>query len=470
MPDVFAGRQGDPCQRWKQRTHRIQLALAGSASAGGGSGRGASTTTMSTVPAAAAEVEVAVVGAGLAGLSAAIFLQKRGVAVTLYDRHVSLGREGVETTVGVLFQECFRRCGVDLSEDLRRIGAPVHTYVVRDGAGHVRSRERVDAAARAFGRRSYDVSRPELMALLLRKFVEMGGVFRGGHSVESVRIIAATPQASRSRALVRFDGGAEVVTSSLIAADGIHSRVRAALFDREPPTYPGVSLVYGILPGRAGLVAAEPASFQMVLADKFSLLTSHYRGVRPETWFAVLSRPAKMLRGRALWAAGKSDAEAGAAALLRAGPPLLRQYLDHQPPPRWTYSGGLQTRPLSPSFRWHRGPVLLIGDAVHGLTPWGGYSGQMAVEDAYVVAAHRAVPERFAEVVAERRSRVLAFQAKSTEQQAADGLGQADAVARAHRERIAEVCLCVRACACASVAEAFLCPSSSLGCSRARMT
>ena len=36
--------------------------------------------------------------------------------------------------------------------------------------------------------------------------------------------------------------------------------------------------------------------------------------------------------------------------------------------------------------RRFRGPVCLLGDAVHGLTPWGGYSGQMAVEDAFVLA------------------------------------------------------------------------------------
>ena len=382
-----------------------------------------------------AHVEVAVVGAGLAGLSAAIFLQSQGVPVTLFDRHTTLEGQGVETTVGVLFQECYRKCGVDLTADLQRIGVPISFYVVRDGDGEVSSRERVDATAQSFGRRSYDVSRPELMRLLLGKFEDMGGVFRGGCAVESVDIVGQT-------ARIRFDGSAEVIeTPSLIACDGIHSRIRRQLFDDSPPEYPGVSLVYGILPGAAGLIADEPDSFQMMLADEFSVLTSHYAGASPETWFAVLSRSEAPLMNRSVWAEGKDEAEAGAVALLSSGPPLLRQYLEHDPPPRFTYSGGLQTREMEASFEWERGPVLLIGDAVHGLTPWGGYSGQMAVEDAFVVAQHRGSADRFGDIVAERRARVLTFQSKSTEQKA-DGLGEAEAVASAHLERIEELVSC----------------------------
>ena len=304
-------------------------------------------------------VNVAVVGAGLAGLSAAIFLQKRGVDVVLFDRHHTLAGQGVETTVGVLFQECFRASGIDLTADLEFIGAPIASYVVRDGTGAVTSRERIDATKQAFGRRSYDVSRPELMRLLLNKFVEMGGVFRGGCTLESVRLV------DEHVAEIHFDEGLVIRTPSLIAADGIHSKVRRQLFDTTEPEYPGVSLVYGILPGQAGLIKDELESFQMMLADEFSVLTSHYLGEKPETWFAVLSRSEKPLLNRLIWAEGKSDAEAGALKLLSSSAFLKGAFLNEKPP-RFIYSGGLQTREMSSSFAWSKGPCLLIGDAVHG--------------------------------------------------------------------------------------------------------
>lgn len=400
--------------RWATRARLVHAAIAGGGAA----------------PLEQLQVDVAVVGAGLAGLSAAIFLQKRGINVTLFDRHETLEGQGVETTVGVLFQECYRAAGVDLTADLERIGTPIAFYIVRDGDGNVVSRERVDATSVAFGRQSYDVSRPELMRLLLAKFVDIGGVFRGGAALQSVEIIQGSNGAP-DLAQIQFEGGLTVQTPSLIAADGIHSRVRKLLFDEVPPSYPGISLVYGILPGCAGLVADEPESFQMLLADEFSVLTSHYQGADPSTWFAVLSRSEAPLLGRSIWAEeGKSETEAGAIALVDSVPALRAAFLE-QPstPPRFVYSGGLQTRELRPDFRWHKGPVLLIGDAVHGLTPWGGYSGQMAVEDGYVVAQYQARATHFADIEATRRPRVLEFQNKSVDQKA-DGLGEREAVAK----------------------------------------
>eukprot|EP00928_Gymnodinium_smaydae_P017244 TRINITY_DN16595_c0_g3_i2.p1 TRINITY_DN16595_c0_g3~~TRINITY_DN16595_c0_g3_i2.p1 ORF type:complete len:1750 (-),score=255.28 TRINITY_DN16595_c0_g3_i2:53-5251(-) len=380
------------------------------------------------------EVPVVVVGAGLAGLSLALFLRKKGVQVELFDRHASLEGQGVETTVGVLFQECYRACDLDLTEDLERLGTPISEYIIWDAEGNVTSRERVDAAYRAFNRRSYDVSRPELMRVLLGKFKEIGGIFHGGSSLESMEVQGEGPEA---RALARFSCGQQVITPSLIAADGIRSLVRHLLFDDSVPQHAGASIVYGMLPGAVGLVEKEPQAFHLCLADNFSVLTSHYRGDSPETWIGVLTRASTPLMSRSVWSEGRSESEAGAANLL-ATSPFWKRCLKSTQPMRWVYSGGLETRELKGDFCWFKGPVMLIGDAVHGLTPWGGYSGQMAVEDAFVLAQYFAKPSSFADVVAERRPRVLEFQAKSS-QQHSGGIGDSAAVARVQADRIREL-------------------------------
>jgi hypothetical protein len=72
-------------------------------------------------------------------------------------------------------QECYRAAGVDLTEDLNRIGAPIKEYITYSGAGDITSREPTDTLWKRFGRRSYDVCRPELMEILLAKFVSRGG-------------------------------------------------------------------------------------------------------------------------------------------------------------------------------------------------------------------------------------------------------------------------------------------------------
>ena len=51
-----------------------------------------------TMSATFTDVGVVVLGAGLAGISAAIFLQSKGVQVLLIDKHETLEDQGVETT------------------------------------------------------------------------------------------------------------------------------------------------------------------------------------------------------------------------------------------------------------------------------------------------------------------------------------------------------------------------------------
>jgi flavin-dependent dehydrogenase len=90
---------------------------------------------------------VAVVGAGLAGLSTAIFLAKAGVRVDLYEQNQSLEAQAV----GVLTQMAYLKAGVDLAPLLRRIGQRVSTYRILRGSGAEVSNEPVDAAAQHYG-------------------------------------------------------------------------------------------------------------------------------------------------------------------------------------------------------------------------------------------------------------------------------------------------------------------------------
>ena len=82
-----------------------------------------------------------------------------------------------------------------------------------------------------------------------------------------------------------------------------------------------------MLPGVAGPCEREPLAFHLCLARQASVLCSHYRGAEPATWFAVLTRQEAPLLGRALWQAGRSQAEAGAAALLAASLYLVETLL-----------------------------------------------------------------------------------------------------------------------------------------------
>src|SRR5260370_35561109 len=50
----------------------------------------------------------------------------------------------------------------------------------------------------------------------------------------------------------------------------------------------------------------------------------------------------------------------------------------------------IPTQPL-----WHKGPVVLVGDAIHAVSPTAGQGASLAMEDAIVLAQRlRDIPER----------------------------------------------------------------------------
>ena len=369
---------------------------------------------------------VAVVGAGLAGLSTAIFLARAGVRVDLYEQNQTLEAQGVETTVGVLTQMAYLKAGVDLAPLLRRIGQRVSTYRILRGSGAEVSNEPVDAAAQHYGLDSYDVCRPELMEELTAIFVGLAGAGALHLGVGVVAIdegitgttdtAGATGTVGTADTTATTDGGVTLQLSDgstaraalVVAADGIRSSIRRGHFDDHvPPEFLGTSAVYGLMKGRRLLAAERPESFHLILEDKFSIVTSSFKGRSPGTWMAlVLPTETPINRHNKLWDGGDTEAARGAveALLQEAGEAreaggegagagagggigqLATKYLAETD--EFLYSGGLYWRKMAGKWdqSWSRGRVMLIGDAVHAMTPWGGYSGQMAVEDAFVLA------------------------------------------------------------------------------------
>ncbi|TMS00474.1 FAD-dependent oxidoreductase [Nonomuraea basaltis] len=192
----------------------------------------------------------------------------------------------------------------------------------------------------------------------------------------------------------RFEDGTEATGDLLIACDGVHSHTRSILDPQAPaPRYSGLYSFGGIvkdtsLPGEPGvynMVFGKRAFFGYTVADSgetwwFANLPRRLGDV-PESWKAELVR------------AFEDDANSSAQLVSRSevGP-------------------ALPIHDLPPVPVWHRGRVLLLGDAAHATSPSSGQGASLAVEDAVALARclrdsadHR---EAFGRFEAERRPRV----------------------------------------------------------------
>jgi len=302
---------------------------------------------------------VLICGAGIGGLTAGIALRQRGFPVRIFERASQLEPVGAGITVQVNAMRVMRRLG--LADDIAAAGAPLATAWIRTWQGRVLRSMDQGMLARKYGEPFVAIHRARLQELLLRA-VGDGQVTTGAAAV-GVAVEA-------ERAMVTFADGSTEAAPLVVGADGLHSAVRAALFGTEP------------------LRAAEQIAWRGVsprqLADGDSGGESWGRGAR--FGFVPISRD------DIYWYAA-IDAAA-------APPPAAEQHAAlvdfyrgwHAPIPdliRATDPGRVLRTELSdrvPTDLWGRGPVTLLGDAAHPMTPNLGQGGCQAIEDAYVLA------------------------------------------------------------------------------------
>lgn len=330
---------------------------------------------------------VAVVGAGIAGLAAAVALGRRGAEVTVLEqatalREVGAGLQIAPNGVAVLDALGLRAAAEPAASRPEAIELADH----RTGRTVARIPLGADCLRR-YGRPYWQFHRADLLALLAEAAVAAGVAIRLGTRVEAVE--PAPPG-------VRLLAGTGAEAADLcIAADGIRSAVRAAHFEAPSPRFTGHVAWRGLVPAAE---LDEPASVTRVtMAPGRHLVSYPLRGGRLVNFVAVEERarwvgegwmapadPAELARAFAGWggAAGRLVASVREC--------FLWGLFDHPPFPAWT-----------------KGRIALIGDACHPMLPFLAQGATMALEDAWVLAACLdAHPDPAAGLAAYARARI----------------------------------------------------------------
>ena len=288
-----------------------------------------------------------VTGGGIGGLAAARALHTVGWIVTVLERATEFGDVGAGISLWPNALRCLDELGVDLGD---------HLAVQREGGfrdRHGRRITRYDTAAfeRVHGRPLGAIHRRDLVEAL-RQSVPAESL-RTGTEVAEVR----------EDGVVRFTGG-EIQADLVVAADGINSPIRHALFPGHPePVYSGSTAFRGVtkLPG-----ARLGTSFDRGTEIGIVPLT----GDDVYWWISYLAEPGEnrpdLKRRFGSW-------HDPIPALLEATPPetLLHHDLYYLGTPLPTYV---------------RGRIALLGDAAHAMPPFLGQGGCQALEDAVVLA------------------------------------------------------------------------------------
>lgn len=330
------------------------------------------------------ELSALVVGAGIGGLTCAIALRQRGFAVQLVEKDPAWSVYGV----GIIQQGNVLRAIDQLGILDRYIGAGSGFDAVEVFAPDGRRVARVPSPRLLPDRpANVGISRRSLQDVLGNAAREAGATLRLGVTVTSLHDHADGVQ-------VQFSDGSQARHDLLIGADGVHSWVRDTVFpEAARPQYTGQAVWRCNLPRLAGLDALQAyngpvgAGLVPISADLMYL-------------FLTTPEPDNPRYPRAGLAARMRQKAAACAPEIRA---LAEQIRDDDSvvyrPLEWLLVDG----------PWHRGNVVLLGDAVHTTTPHLGQGAGLAIEDGLVLAEelarHADIPQALAAYRARRFER-----------------------------------------------------------------
>jgi salicylate hydroxylase len=320
----------------------------------------------------ASEPRIAIIGAGIGGLSLGLALQERGIPANVFEQAAELTEIGAAIAMSANSTREFARLG--LVDQLGAASTIPTELIYRDG----RTGDRIAAHPVAkdgwyvqrFGAPYFGIHRADLQKILSEAF-GVGNLHLG------CRLVNIVEQADS--VVLEFANGRIEHADLVVGADGVRSTVRRWVTGADDAIYSGTSAFRGIVPVENLPSLPDPQAIQFWMGPDAHVL--HYAiGGNGEAvnFFAVLETPR-------IWMNEGSVVEVGEevpVASFRGWHPAITEMIRAAASPiRWALFGA---RPL---LRWHRGRVVILGDAAHGMLPHHGQGANTSIEDAFALAA-----------------------------------------------------------------------------------
>ena len=357
-----------------------------------------------------------IIGGGVAGPVAAMALQRAGIDGVIYEAYTGgAGDAGAFLTFASNGLDALR--AVDAHHLVLSEGFSTPGMEIQSGTGkHLGAVP--NGGTLPDGTVSQTLKRGDLYRALRDEAVRRGVRVEYGKRLVDA---GGTPEGGVA---ARFEDGTEAEGDLLVGADGIRSRTRRIIDPSAPEARYIPVLNIG---GYAGdiRVPAKPGTFRMVFGKRaFFGYAVHPSG--EVWWFANPPRAEEPSRaelaaiGTEQWREMLTDLFAEdatpAVEIIRATPGSL---------------AGWATYDLPSVPTWHRGSMVIIGDAAHATAPSSGQGASMAIEDAVVLArCLRDLPDiarAFAAYERLRRARVeriVAHGARTSNSKAAGPVGR----------------------------------------------
>jgi len=319
-----------------------------------------------------ASLRVAIVGAGIGGLAAALFLRRAGLDVSVYEQAVELAEVGAGIVVAPNMVRLLHRLGLgdELATFAVRLEAAWEFRRWRDGRV-LFVQPMGEECERLYGAHCYVAHRADLLTLLQDALPARHLCL--DHRFVDVR---ETDDEVELRFAARSGRETRVVSDVVIGADGIHSVLREKIAPKVDARFSGLCAFRCLVPAaKAPGMALRPVQTLWLGPGRHFV---HYpiSGGRLVNVVAIV--PAGDWRTES-WTADGEIAD------------LAREFDGwdnrlHQLIASATSTKRWALYDRAPLEQWTKGRVALLGDAAHAMLPFFAQGAAQAFEDAAVLA------------------------------------------------------------------------------------
>jgi putative polyketide hydroxylase len=371
----------------------------------------------------ACDCDVLVVGGGLVGLAASMFLAQQGLRVWVVERHPSTSNHPKFRGVSARTMELYRSAGIE--DAVRAAGENHFGVAIGDNLSGDYERVHLPLALARRNRLSptthYACDQERMEPILLQRSAELGAqLFYGCTAVNieqhesavtadvvwsSSRVGTGAPAPPPSRITARY----------LVAADGANGMIRTNL---------GIGRHGQPIPGRGLSVLFDADLEPAMRGRRISAMISPAEGAllfarsdaRDHNWFALTPRAD-------LDSIDRDSVATEAIPMIRSAVGIAD--LDITIHSAMTWSTGAFI-----ADRYRAGRIFLVGDAAHLMPPYGGFGGNTGIADAHNLAWKLAAVcsgeagDALLDTYQSERQPITEFTLKHVMLRAGDGIGQ----------------------------------------------
>jgi len=325
-------------------------------------------------------VHVAIIGAGIGGLTTAIALRQVGFEPHVYEQAPALLDVGAAIAIWPNAMRVLQK--LKLADAVLEKAGEIKAIQWLDQNGRlINSVSLADLVAKS---PAVALHRADLQEILLQA-VPPGCIHLGNSFADYNQ--------NTDQMVLNFANGNSIEADILLAADGIHSKVRTKFLNDAQPNYRGYMVWRGVAQTVPASLPAETAIELYGQGQRFGIGPV---GMGRIGWWAAAnaantSTTAEERSGdRKTWKKGE---QFSARQIKETQRELLRlfdgwhrpvlQLIEATPSGSILKTGAFDRRP---SRLWGQQNMTLLGDAIHPMTPNFGQGGCMAIEDAMILA------------------------------------------------------------------------------------